>query len=245
MRRVAALSAMVGGACGVAANASLLGYYALARPWQPGHDGPYEWLGPANDLIGSLSMAALIPVIGYVRRRVPDDRLLGVLSAAGVVASAGLAAGGPLLVGGVITLETQFVVAGVGLPVIFGWLWRASRAARRTGVLPPRTARFGEIVGMTALAATGLAAIGAVLPAGSAAQYVVLGLAAVPGLPAYLAFPVWEILAGRAWWRETRGRDLYGLADVWRAVTQAAGSTCGPARCNRRIATPSPSARPR
>ena len=74
-------------------------------------------------------MAALIPVIGYVRRRVPDDRLLGVLSAAGVVASAGLAAGGPLLVGGAINLETQFVVAGVGLPVIFGWLWRACRAA--------------------------------------------------------------------------------------------------------------------
>jgi hypothetical protein len=67
------------------------------------------------------------------------------------------------------------------------------------GVSPPQTARVGNlvaIVAIVALAATGLAAVGAVLPAGSVVQYVALGVAALPGLPAYLAFPVWEILAG-------------------------------------------------
>ena len=201
-RRVAAASAIVGGVSGIVANGFLVAYYALARPWEPGHDGAWEWPGPANEIVGSVSMAALIPVIAFVRRRARGDRLLGILSVGGMVAAAAFALAGPLLVGGVITLQVQFVVAGVGLPVIFGWLWRACGAARRTGMLPPQTTRFGELVAIVALAATGLAAIGAVLPAESVAQYVVLGLAAVPGLPAYLAFPVWEILAGRAWCSE-------------------------------------------
>lgn len=198
-RRVAGVSAVVAGAAGLTANALLIGYYLLARPWQPVRWGPHEWLGPANDIVGSLSMAALIPVIGYVWRRVPDDRPLAVLSGAAIAASAAFAVAGPMLVAGRITLETQFVVAGVGLPVIFGWLWRANRASRRSRLLPPRTARLGRWIGVVALAATGLAAIGALLPFGSPAQVVVLGAAAIPGLPAYLAFPVWQILAGRAW----------------------------------------------
>jgi len=211
-RRAAAMSAMVAGVTGIAASAFVVLYYALAQPWEPGHDGPWEWLGPASDIVGSVSMAALIPVIVYLRRRVPADRLLGVLSVLGVLASCALALAGPLLVAGAITLETQFVVTGVGLPVVFGWLWRACRAAgprdnvtppsgNVAGVLPSRTARFGEWVAIAALAATGPAAIGLVLPAGSVGQSVVFGLAAVPGLPAYLAFPFWPLAAGHAWWR--------------------------------------------
>ncbi len=198
-RRIPAVSAILAGTAGLAANAFLILYFALARPWQPGHDGPWEWLGPANDITGSLSMAALIPVIVHIRRRVPGDRLLGLLSVGGVLAAAASAAAGPLLVGGLITLDTQFVVAGVGLPVIFGWLWRAGRAAGRIALLPPRTARFGERIGMTALGATVLAGIGSLLPVGSPAQHVVVGRAALPGLPAYLAFPVWQVVVGRSW----------------------------------------------
>lgn len=204
-RRSAARCALVSGSTGVVANAFLAGYFALAAPATGLPDGPFEWFGPANDIIGSLSMAALIPVICYVRRRVPADRVLGGLSVAALVASGALAAAGPLLVAGAITLQAQFVVAGLGLPVIFGWLWRAGRAARRSGRLPARVARFGEVVGLAALVATGVAAVGVALPAGSAAQVVVLGAAALPGLPAYLAFPVWLVLAGRAW-RGTEGR---------------------------------------
>src|SRR6478672_4786327 len=50
--------------------------------------------GPTNDIVGSLSMAALIPVIGYVWRRVPGDRVLAGLSATAVLASAAFAAAG-------------------------------------------------------------------------------------------------------------------------------------------------------
>jgi hypothetical protein len=213
MDAAAGVSAVVAGAAGITANALLIGYYVLARPWEPGHAGPHEWLGPTNDIVGSLSMAALIPVIGYVWRRVPGDRVLAGLSATAVLASAAFAAAGPMLVAGRITLETQFVVAGVGLPVIFGWLWRANRASRRSGLLPPRTARLGRWIGVVALAATGLAGIGALLPFRLSAQVIVVGAAAIPGLPAYLAFPVWQVLAGRAW----LAPDATWIADQTRA----------------------------
>lgn len=199
-RRVAGASAIVAGVAGCSANGFLIAYYVLARPWQAGHSGPYEWLGPANDIVGSLSMALLVPVIAFVWGQARGDRLLDVLSVAGMLASAAFASAGPMLVAGRITLETQFVVAGLGLPVIFGWLWRASRAARRRGLLPRRTAGLGRWIGIVALAATGVVGLGALLPLGSTAQIVLLGVAAIPGLPAYLAFPVWQILAGRAWW---------------------------------------------
>ncbi len=200
-RRVAAASALLAGATGIVANAALVLFFVLSRPWQPDQPGRWEWLGPANDIVGSISMAALVPVIAYLWSSAGSDRLLGVLSAGAGLSAVAFGAAGPMLVAGAITLETQFVVAGLGLPVIFGWLWRAGRAANLAGVLPVRTARLGELVGVAALAATGLAAVGAVLPAGSAAQYLLLGLAALPGLPAYLTFPVWQVLAGRAWWR--------------------------------------------
>ena len=84
-RRFAAVSSMVAGAAGVTANAALIGYYVLARPWSSDHSGPFEWLGPANDIIGSLSMAALIPVIGFIRQRMPVDRPLAGLSGAAIL----------------------------------------------------------------------------------------------------------------------------------------------------------------
>jgi hypothetical protein len=61
-----------------------------------------------------------------------------------------------------------------------------------------------------------LAGIGALLPVGSVAQIVVLGVAAIPGLPAYLAFPVWQILAGRAW---LSAEPAAGFADQSRTRT--------------------------
>lgn len=216
--RSAGACAGVAGATGIAANAALIGYFVLAAPWEPGHNGRWEWLGPANDIVGSVSMVALIPVIAYLRHRVPGDRLLAALSVGGVLAAGASAVAGPLLVAGVITLPTQFVVAGVGLPVIFGWLWRANRAAARAGVLPRRTARFGDVIAIAALGATGLAGIGAALPAGSVGQYVVLALVALPGLAAYLAFPVWQIAAGRTWWRDARSGAPTGVTPALGAV---------------------------
>jgi hypothetical protein len=91
--------------------------------------------------------------------------------------------------------------------VIFCWLWRASRAAGHRRVLPRRTARVGEVIAVLALAGTAVAFTAMLLPTASAGQVVVLGVAALAGLPAYLAFPVWQLMAGRAWWRDPARRE--------------------------------------
>lgn len=187
---------MISGLSGIAANLLLGGFFAVARPLGDG-SSPWAWLGPANDVTGAISMATMIPVVLELGRRIPSNRLLRLLSGSGVVAMGALALAGPLLVGGVISLNVQFVVAGAALPVIFGWLVMVNRAGRRAAVLPDDVAVFGRNVGVAALAGTALAAVGALAPAQSSAQYVLFGAAAVIGLPAYLAFPVWPILLAR------------------------------------------------
>jgi hypothetical protein len=195
--RVAGAAALVSGVTGIIANGLLILYFALARPWGSSHSGPWEWMGPANDIVGSISMALLIPAVVSLGSRLRADRLLVPLGVAGAMGMGALAAAGPLLVAGRISLETQFLVAGLALPAVFGWLLRVNRTGRLTGLLPAGLARFGERIGLAALLGTALAALGLVFPMGSAAQYVILGLAAIPGLPAYLALPVWPILLGR------------------------------------------------
>jgi len=195
-RRVAATGAMVGGVSGIVANLALLGFFALSRPWQSAAS-PWALLGPANDVIGAVSTAALIPMVGYLVRVLPRSRLLTVFGAASIVGMAGLTAVAPLMLSGVVSLTVQFVVAGLAMPAMFGWLLVVNRAGRRADVFPAKLATFGERVGAAALVATGIAGAALLVPAGSVAQNALFGIAGVAGLPAYLAFPVWPILLAR------------------------------------------------
>jgi hypothetical protein len=175
--------ALISGITGIAANLSLAGFFALARPWGD-PSSRWAWLGPANDITGAISMATLIPVVVYLGRRIPATRLLQVLAAGSVLAMGALALVAPLMLAGVVSLTVQFVVAGVGLPVIFGWLVVVNRAGRRSALLPGSVAAYGRIVGIAALAGTALAGAAAFLASGTTAQYVLLGLATMIGLPA-------------------------------------------------------------
>jgi hypothetical protein len=196
-RRIA-VCALLSGITGIVANVSLAGFFALAGPWGDPAGGRWSWLGPANDVTGAISMATLIPVVLYLGRRVPSNRLLQVLAGGSVLAMGALALVAPLMLAGVVPLTVQFVVAGLGLPVIFGWLVVINRVGGHSGALPDSVAAFGRTVGVAALAGTAFAGAAALLPSGTAAQYVLLGVAAAAGLPAYLAFPVWPILLARS-----------------------------------------------
>ena len=195
-RRRAAICALISGVSGIAANLLLAGFFAVARPWVHS-SSPWAWLGPANDVTGAISMATMIPVVAYVGRLIPSTRRLRVLAWGSMLAMGALAFAAPLMLSGVVTLTVQFAVAGVGLPVIFGWLVVVNVSGGRAGAIPDSVAVFGRNVGAAALVATAIAGAGTLVPSGSAAQYVVLGLAALVGLPAYLAFPVWPILLAR------------------------------------------------
>ena len=119
-RRAAAATAIASGITGIAANGLLVLFFALARPWETGGSARWDWLGPANDIVGAVSMAAFIPAVVYLTQLLRDDRLLVVLGGMSILGMGGLAAAGPLLVAGQISLETQFVIAGLALPPLFG-----------------------------------------------------------------------------------------------------------------------------
>jgi hypothetical protein len=181
------------GVAGVAANGLLVGFFASrAAEFSPG-----EVLGPANDLVGSLACAMMVPVVVAVRPLLPEGRGVVVMQTAVLTALGVLTVNGPLLVLGVVPFETSSAISiGAGM-VLAGWLLTANRWMRRRGTLRRSPARLGELVGATTLAAGAGAGLAlALLPKGSTAQVVALVLAGVPGVLAWLATPVWFLLLG-------------------------------------------------
>jgi hypothetical protein len=93
--------AYAAGATGILANLFLIGFYAL----QASHPEDGTSLGTANDLVGSLGLAFMIPVALALSAWLSERRsariiLVGVLSAMTV-----LTVGGPLLVFGVLAFN--------------------------------------------------------------------------------------------------------------------------------------------
>ena len=184
----AAAFSRAAGIAGMAANGLLAGFFASrAAEFAQG-----EVLGPANDIVGSLACALMVPVAVAVRPLLPEGRAVDVTQAAVLSALGVLTVNGPLLVLGVVPFEASSAVSiGAGM-VLAGWLLAANRWMRRRGTLRRSLARLGELVGTTTLAAGASAGLAlALLPKGSTAQIVGLVLAGVPGIVAWLATPVW------------------------------------------------------
>ncbi len=176
------------GVAGMAANGLLAGFFASrAAGFAPG-----EVLGPANDLVGSLACALMVPVAVAVRPLLPEGRAVVVTQTAVLTALGVLTVNGPLLVLGVVPFETSTAISISASMVLAGWLLTANRWMRRRGTLRRSLARLGELVGATSLAAGAGAGLAlALLPKGSTAQVIGLVLAGVPGVLAWLATPVW------------------------------------------------------
>jgi hypothetical protein len=174
--------ALVAGASGIAANLTLVLFFALAQPWR-WPDSPLRWLGPANDALVVVQFLTLVPVALAVRARL--GRLAG-LTAAAVTAMATVAVLQVLLLAGVLDFDLQGWLVTACFPVIFGWLLVLSRF----GV----TVRFGRRVGAGFLVGISVAALCLPLPWGSPAQFAGFALALLVGGPAWLAFPVWPLL---------------------------------------------------
>jgi hypothetical protein len=184
----AAAFSRAAGIAGMAANGLLAGFFAS----RGAGIAQGEVLGPANDLVGSLACALMVPVAVAVRPLLPEGRAVVVTHTAVLTALGVLTVNGPLLVLGVVPFETSAAISiGAGM-VLAGWLLAANRWMRRRGTLRRSLARLGELVGATTLVAGAGAGLSlALLPKGSTAQVVGLVLAGVPGILAWLATPVW------------------------------------------------------
>lgn len=191
--RRTAYFAYAAGTTGILANLLLLAFFAL-QAGRPG-DGPS--LGTANDLVGSLATAFMIPVALYLGGRLPRRRGARLTQAAALTAMALLTIGGPLLVSGVLAFEVATPMAMAAWIVLSLWLLLVNRWLRLSDVLPVRLARLGEFLGAGTLFGYVVVGLGLLLPWMSWEQLVVFGVGLLIALPAWLGIPVWFLLLGQ------------------------------------------------
>jgi hypothetical protein len=169
-----------------------LGFFALIPT--AGQGNP---LGPANDLVGALSTATMIPATVAVGRCLPQLRSTRLLQRATIAALGAATAAGPLLVAGLLPFPVSTTISVSAFGVLATWIGVTSRRLGRAGTLPRRTALLGEGTAWTLLGAAATAALGMVLPSGSAPQLGLFGVAGVTGFTAFCAVPAWFGLMGR------------------------------------------------
>jgi hypothetical protein len=200
----AARFAYAAGFTGILANLFLIAMYVVLGLQAGGPETQTTSLGPAgdlsgsaSDLVGSLSVAFMIPVALALGGRLPQRRAALLTQVAGLTAMALLAIGGPLLVLGVLAFEIETPIAMAAWIILCVWLLLVNRWLRLSGALPVRLARLGEYLGAGALAGYVVVGVGLLLPWLSWPQLVVFGVGVLVGLPAYLGIPVWFVFLGR------------------------------------------------
>jgi hypothetical protein len=191
--RWAALSSYVAGVTGILANLFLIGFYTL----QVGSPENGTWLGSANDLVGSLGTAFMIPVALALSAWLPERLACRIIQVLGLSAMTILVVGGPLLVLGVLEFEVQAPIMIGAWVVLSLWLFLVNRWLRSSGALPPRTARFGELLGALVLAAGPVAGAGLLLPWMSLPQLILFSTGGVLAMIGMLGIPFWFLLLGR------------------------------------------------
>lgn len=185
--------AYAAGIAGIVANLLLIGFYAF----QLGRPETGVSLGSANDLVGAVASALMIPVAVARGGLLPRGRGTRVVQAGGIAAMAILAVTGPLLVFGALSFEVQLPIAMAAALVLFGWVVLVSRALRSVPAWSRPVARFGRVVGAVALIGALVIVGGLLLPWGSTPQLIVMGIGGSVGLVGWLGIPVWFLLVGR------------------------------------------------
>jgi hypothetical protein len=195
--------AYAAGITGILANLSLIAMYVLLG-LQAGNpeDGTspgsaFHFTGSANDLLGSLSTALMIPVALFLGKSLPRRRAARFVQASGLAAMALFSLGGPLLVLGVLAFEVETTIAIAALVFLSLWMLLVNRWLRQSKAWPYRLARFGELLGAGFLAGYVIVGLGLLLPWMSWPQLVVFGVGILVGLPGYLGIPVWFVFLGR------------------------------------------------
>jgi MFS family permease len=191
--RWAALFAYAAGITSTLANLFLIAFFVLQA------NNPVEGasFGTANDLVGSLGTAFMIPVALALSAWLPDRTTTTITQIVGLSSMALLVVCGPLLVLGVIEFEVQALIAIGAWALLSLWLFLVNRWLRSSRDLPTRVAWFGELMGTLVLAAGAVAGLGLLLPWMSWAQLVVFGVGGVLAVVGMLGTPIWFLLLGR------------------------------------------------
>lgn len=191
--RWTALSSYAAGVTGIVANLFLIAFFTLPDNL-PVRAASF---GPANDLVGSLGAAFMIPVAVTLSAWLPERLLYRIIQVLGLSAMAILVVGGPLLILGVLEFEVQAPIMMGAWVILSLWLFLVNRWLRSSGALPPRTARFGEAIGGLVLVAGALVGFGLLLPWMSWPQLIFFGAGGVLAVIGMLGTPFWFLLMGR------------------------------------------------
>lgn len=178
--------ARAAGVTGMAANVLLVAFYAVEvgrRQVLP------VSLGSANDVVGSVGTALMVPVVLAVSPS-PWTRRLG-LTATGVLTLAG-----PALVLGLVPFAVQMPIAIGAFQGLAGWIVLSSRG--RSGTLPDQVTRLGVLSGGGVLAGGVVAGAGLLLPKGTLRRRAILAVGGAPAVLGGLAIPIWFLQLGRA-----------------------------------------------
>ncbi len=174
------------GVTGTVANVLLAGLYVSLGTG----DTDFRWTGPANDVMGGLvSSTAGIVFVRAVADVVDAGPGLRLATRAAVVGQAAVVGSTALLVADVMPFEAQVWVAVPGIVPVFVWALVLGSSRR----LPGRLSRAATAIGAAACAGLGLGVGSLLLPAGSLVQYVVGGAGVLVGIPAFLAYPLWQV----------------------------------------------------
>lgn len=176
--------ARAAGITGHAANALLAAFYAVEVGRRP--PLPFS-LGSANDLVGSLSTALMVPVAVAVSPSRWVRRL-------GVAAMTTLTLAGPALVAGLVPFRRQLPLAVAGFEGLAGWVLLTSRGNH---ALPAAVSRLGVRSGSAVLAGGVVVGVGLLCPARSWPQRAAFVIGGLPGTVGALAIPVWFLRLGR------------------------------------------------
>jgi hypothetical protein len=191
--RITSRFAYAAGATGILANLFLIAFFAL----QASHPEDGTSLGSANDLLGSLASAFMIPVTLALSAWLPDRRLSRSTQVVGLSAMLLLTVGGPLLVLGVLAFKVQAPIMVAAWMVLCLWLFLVNRWLCLSGVLRPRVARLGEFLGAGTLSGGAVVGLGLLLPWMSWPQMIFFGVGGLLGVVGMLGIPIWFVLFGR------------------------------------------------
>lgn len=112
--------------------------------------------GPINDVLVAITAILLIPAVVVVLRLAPDDLgpWFAVLSAVAIAGLVVIAVGQLALVAGVISLETSFLVGGIGFVPVLAWMISVAWLTLAADMLPSEIGWWlvGALVAIPALA---------------------------------------------------------------------------------------------
>ena len=184
--------AYAAGVTGTLANIFLIAFFTFRFSGLSGGAS----FGPANDLVGSLTTAFMVPVALALSAWLPDRRMAWIARILGLSALAVLTVGGPLLVFGALSFEVQAPIVTAAWLVLCLWLILVNRMLLFSGVLAPRVARLGESVGAGTAAGIAIFGLG-VLPGMSSVQAILFGFGGAIAVIGMLGIPLWFVLLGR------------------------------------------------